>query len=68
MLQRFPVIVGPTAGGKTALAIELARVVSREKGIEAEIISADSMQVYRGLDIGSAKARAVRSLLVFRTI
>ncbi len=42
-------IVGPTAVGKTALAIELAR---RYNG---EIISCDSMQVYRGMDIGTAK-------------
>jgi len=43
------VILGPTAVGKSSLAIELA-----EK-IPAEIISADSMQVYRGMDIGTAK-------------
>lgn len=43
-------IVGPTAVGKTRLAIELAR------SLNAEIISCDSMQVYRGLDIGTAKA------------
>jgi tRNA dimethylallyltransferase len=42
-------IAGPTAVGKTAVALELA---SR---LDAEIISADSMQVYRGLDIGTAK-------------
>lgn len=43
------VIVGPTASGKTSLAIELA------KKFNGEVISADSRQVYRGLDIGSAK-------------
>ena len=43
------VIVGPTAVGKTELAIEVA------KQLDGEIISADSMQVYRGLDIGTAK-------------
>jgi tRNA dimethylallyltransferase len=43
-------IVGPTASGKSALALGLAR----ER--EAEIVSCDSLQVYRGLDIGSAKA------------
>ncbi len=43
------IILGPTASGKSALALELAR---RLKG---EIISADSMQVYRGMDIGTAK-------------
>jgi len=43
------VIIGPTASGKTKLAVELARA---HKG---EIISADSRQVYRGMDIGSGK-------------
>ncbi len=42
-------ILGPTASGKTALAIELA------KQFNGEVISADSRQVYRGLDIGSGK-------------
>ena len=42
-------IVGPTATGKTAVGIELA------KRIDSEIISADSMAVYRGMDIGTAK-------------
>lgn len=45
----FPVIMGPTASGKTALALEIAR------SMNGEIISADSMQIYRGLDIGTAK-------------
>ena len=44
------VIVGPTASGKTSLGIDIA------KALEGEIISADSMQIYRGLDIGTAKA------------
>lgn len=43
------VICGPTASGKTALSIELA------KKIDGEIISADSMQIYRDMDIGTAK-------------
>ncbi|HFD39636.1 MAG TPA: tRNA (adenosine(37)-N6)-dimethylallyltransferase MiaA, partial [Anaerolineae bacterium] len=43
-------IVGPTAVGKTALAVRLARAVG------GEIVSADSRQVYRGLEIGTAKA------------
>ena len=43
------IIAGPTAVGKTALSIELA------KSINASIISADSMQVYKHMDIGSAK-------------
>ncbi|MBQ9631297.1 MAG: tRNA (adenosine(37)-N6)-dimethylallyltransferase MiaA, partial [Lachnospiraceae bacterium] len=45
------VLTGPTAVGKTALSLALANRMS------GEIISADSMQVYRGLDIGSAKIR-----------
>ena len=48
------VIAGPTATGKTGLAIELASEL-RTAGMPAEIISADSRQVYRGLDIGTAK-------------
>ena len=45
-------ITGPTASGKTALSIELA------KRLGAQIISCDSMQIYRGMDIGTAKATA----------
>jgi tRNA dimethylallyltransferase len=45
-------IVGPTAIGKTALAEELAL------RLDGEIVSADSMQVYRGMDIGTAKPEA----------
>lgn len=47
--RRILFIVGPTASGKSALAIEIA------KKIKGEIISADSMQVYQGMDIGTAK-------------
>jgi len=43
------VVVGPTASGKSDLALRLARE------LDAEIVNADSMQVYRGLDIGTAK-------------
>lgn len=49
MKQPLVILTGPTAVGKTALSIELARRIG------GEIISADSMQVYRGMDIGSAK-------------
>ena len=49
MRPKIIVIVGPTASGKTAAAIELAKLCN------GEIISADSRQVYRGLDIGSGK-------------
>ena len=48
------VIAGATATGKTGLAIRLALVL-RDEGIPAEVITADSRQVYRGLDIGTAK-------------
>lgn len=52
-MEKRPLIVltGPTAVGKTRLSIMLA------KAIGGEIISADSMQVYRGMDIGSAKIK-----------
>ncbi len=49
------VIAGATATGKTGLSIRLAETLAGE-GIPAEIISADSRQVYRGMDIGTAKA------------
>ena len=49
MKQPLIILTGPTAVGKTALSIELARA------LKGEIISADSMQVYRHMDIGSAK-------------
>lgn len=48
-MKKFIVIVGPTASGKTKLAVELARE------FEGEIVSADSRQVYRGMDIGTGK-------------
>lgn len=49
---KLVILTGPTAVGKTALSVALA------KKIGGEIISADSMQVYRGMDIGSAKVTA----------
>ena len=48
------VVAGATASGKTALSLALAEALARD-GIAAEIISADSRQVYRGMDIGTAK-------------
>ena len=47
--QPLIILTGPTAVGKTALSIELAKAVG------GEIISADSMQIYKGLDVGTAK-------------
>lgn len=52
MKQPLIILTGPTAVGKTALSIRLAKAVG------GEIISADSMQVYRHMDIGSAKVTA----------
>lgn len=43
-------LVGPTASGKSALALEVARRLG-----DVELVSADSMQVYRGMDVGTAK-------------
>lgn len=50
--RRIIAVVGPTASGKTALAVELAKIYN------GEVISCDSVQVYKGLDIGSAKVTA----------
>lgn len=50
MEKQFVIVIcGPTASGKTALSVELA------KEFDAEIISADSMQIYKGMDIATAK-------------
>src|SRR3990167_3049384 len=49
IMKKLPVILGPTATGKTALAIKLS------KKYNGELISADSRQVYKNLDIGSGK-------------
>ncbi len=50
-MEKIPLVavVGPTASGKTALSVEIA------KALDGEIVSADSMQIYRGLDIATAK-------------
>lgn len=50
--QKLIVIVGPTASGKTAVAAELCKMIG------GEVVSADSMQIYRGMDILSAKPTA----------
>ncbi|HUY20873.1 MAG TPA: tRNA (adenosine(37)-N6)-dimethylallyltransferase MiaA [Acidimicrobiales bacterium] len=51
--RRHVALVGPTASGKSALALDLAR-----RRPEAELVSVDSMGVYRGMDIGTAKPTA----------
>ena len=48
-MDKLVILTGPTAVGKTSLSINLA------KAINGEIISADSMQIYKGMDIGTAK-------------
>ena len=48
-MEKIIVIAGPTAVGKTSLSIELCKI------LDGEVVSADSMQVYKGLDIGTAK-------------
>ncbi len=51
-MDRLLIITGPTATGKTALGVALAKLLN------GEVISADSMQIYRGMDIGTAKPTA----------
>lgn len=58
MLKPLVVLVGPTATGKSAVAIELARKLN------GEIVSGDSTQVYRGLDVGTAKVPLTQRKLV----
>lgn len=52
MADKVIVLAGPTASGKTALSIELAKIYN------GEIVSADSMQIYKRMNIGTAKATA----------
>lgn len=61
MVQASPqvlVICGPTASGKSSTAIQVARE------LDGEIVSADSMQIYRGMDIGTAKVTPEEQALV----
>jgi tRNA dimethylallyltransferase len=51
-MDRIICVVGPTASGKTQLAIELCKL------LDGEVLSCDSMQIYRGMDIGTAKPTA----------
>lgn len=59
MVTRVPVLAlnGPTASGKTAVAVAVAHALAAD-GMAAEIVNADSMLVYRGMDIGTAKPTA----------
>ena len=58
MLRRLVAIVGPTASGKSAIALQLARELG------GEIVNADSRQIYRGMDIGTAKPTSEERRLV----
>ena len=51
-MNQVIVIAGPTASGKTGLSVEVA------KQLHTEIVSADSMQIYQGMDVGTAKVTA----------
>ena len=63
-MTRHLALVGPTASGKSALALAIARTAA-----DVEIVSLDSMQVYRGLDIGTAKpTRAERAEVVHHLV
>ena len=57
-MKKLIVIAGPTASGKTALSIAVAQRLG------GEIVSADSMQIYRGMDIGTAKPTAAEQAMV----
>lgn len=64
-VNRQPVLVicGPTASGKTSLALNYAKTLA-QSGQSAEIVSADSMQVFKYFDIGTAKATASERSMV----
>ncbi len=53
-MTKLIAVVGPTGAGKSALAIEIAKHIIA-KGGKAEILNCDSMQFYRGMDVGTAK-------------
>ena len=55
---RILAVAGPTASGKSALAVRLAML------LDGEIISCDSMQIYRRMDVGTAKPTAEEQALV----
>lgn len=54
----YPVIVGPTAGGKTALAVALCKEYERRGMPMGQAVTADAYQIYRGMNIGTAKPTA----------
>ncbi|MEW5802963.1 MAG: tRNA (adenosine(37)-N6)-dimethylallyltransferase MiaA [bacterium] len=58
------VVLGPTAVGKSHLALEMARAGKERMTWTAEIVSADALQIYKGMDIGTAKPSAYERSLV----
>ena len=52
--RRLWTVVGATGTGKTAMSLDLAEALA-SRGQPAEIVNADAMQLYRGMDIGTAK-------------
>lgn len=56
--KRYPVIVGPTAGGKTALGVELAKRLTNQHAQPGQVVTADAYQIYTDLNIGTAKPTA----------
>ncbi|MCD9198369.1 tRNA (adenosine(37)-N6)-dimethylallyltransferase MiaA [Aeromicrobium wangtongii] len=57
--ERVVAVVGPTASGKSSLAVRIAQRLG-----SAEVVNADSMQLYRGMDIGTAKPTAAERAIV----
>jgi tRNA dimethylallyltransferase len=53
---RLIVFFGPTSCGKTALSLEIAQYLKSAHGLDSEVVSADSRQVYRGMNIGTSVA------------
>lgn len=63
MMNPIPLIMGPTASGKTGLSLQLAEALA-QRGRPVEIITVDSAQVYRGMDIGTAKPEPAMRAMV----
>ncbi|MEM1061421.1 MAG: tRNA (adenosine(37)-N6)-dimethylallyltransferase MiaA, partial [Planctomycetota bacterium] len=57
LLRRCVVLAGPTAGGKTDVAFSIVDELAG-RGIASEIVALDSMTLYRGMDVGTAKPTA----------
>jgi len=55
MIPKLIVIIGPTASGKSDLAVNISKYLYKTRLIESEVISMDSRQIYTGLDLGTGK-------------